>query len=89
MNLVQLLNVESGKVIAKLEKDIDDHLKRDYPDSFREKRLQFEKKQWKFTMELEQRREKKQLKFTNQKLSTATDNNVKNKTKTQTTRQII
>ena len=44
MNLVQLLNVESGKVIAKLEKDIDDHLKKDYPDSFREKRLQIQKK---------------------------------------------
>ena len=44
MNLVQLLNVESGKVIAKLEKDLDDHLKRDYPDSFREKRLQIQKK---------------------------------------------
>ena len=40
MNLVQLLNVESGKVIAKLENDRDDHLKKDYPDSFREKRLQ-------------------------------------------------
>ena len=39
MNLVQLLNVESGQVIAKLEKDIDAHLKRDYPDSFREQRL--------------------------------------------------
>ena len=44
MNLVLLLNVESGKVIAKLEKDIDDHLKKDYPDSFREKRLQIQKK---------------------------------------------
>ena len=39
MNLVQLLNMESGQVIAKLEKDIDAHLKRDYPDSFREQRL--------------------------------------------------
>ena len=39
MNLVQLLNVESGQVIVKLEKDIDAHLKRDYPDSFREQRL--------------------------------------------------
>ena len=54
-----LLNVELGKVIDKLEKNIDDHLKRDYPDSFREK------KQWKLTMELEQRREKKWLKFKN------------------------
>ena len=82
MNLVQLLNVELGKVIAKLEKDIDDHLKRDYPESFREKHLQFEKKPWKFTMELEQRHEKKWLKFKNQKLRTATGNNgVKNKTK--------
>ena len=49
MNLVELLNVESGKVIAKLEKDIDDHLKKDYPDSFREKRLQIQKKQWKLS----------------------------------------
>ena len=39
MNLVQLLNVESGQVIAKLEKDIDAYIKRDYPDSFREQRL--------------------------------------------------
>ena len=31
MNLVQLLNVESGKAIAKLEKDIDDHLKKILP----------------------------------------------------------
>ena len=38
-NLVQLLNVESGKVIAKLEKDIDYHLKRHYSDSFREKHV--------------------------------------------------
>ena len=37
MSLVQLLNVESHKVIAKFEKDLDDHLKRDYPDNFREK----------------------------------------------------
>ena len=37
MSLVQLLNVESHKVIAKSEKDLDDHLKRDYPDNFREK----------------------------------------------------
>ena len=82
MNLVRLLNVESGKVIAKLEKNIDDNLKRDYPDSFREKCLQFAKKQWKLTRELEQRREKKWLKFKNQKLRTATDNNgVKNKKK--------
>ena len=77
-----LLNVESGKVIDKLEKNIDDHLKRDYPDSFREKRLQFKKKQWKLTKELEQRREKKWLKFKNRKLRTATDNSgVKNETK--------
>ena len=52
-------------MIAKLEKNIDCHLKSDYPHSFREKRLQFEKKQWKLTMELEQRREKKWLKFKN------------------------
>ena len=79
---MQLLNVESGKVIAKLEKNIDENLKRDYPDSFREKCLQFEKKQWKLTREFEQRREKKWLKFKNQKLRTATDNNgVKNKKK--------
>ena len=44
MNLGQLLNVESGKVIAKLKKDIDDHLKKDYPDNFKEKRLQIQKK---------------------------------------------
>ena len=43
MNMVQHLNVELGKVIAKLEKDIDDHLKKDYPDSFLEKHLQFQK----------------------------------------------
>ena len=59
MNLVQLSNVESGKVIAKLDKDIDNHHKRDYADSFGEKRLQFQKKQGKLTKELEQRREKK------------------------------
>ena len=46
-------------MIAKLEKDIDDHLRKDYPDSFRGKRLQIQKKQWKLTRELEQRREKK------------------------------
>ena len=40
MNLVQLLNVESGKVTAKLEKDLDDYLIIDCPDSFGEKRLQ-------------------------------------------------
>ena len=57
-NLVQLLNVESGKVIAKLEKNIDDHLKKDYPDSFIEKSLQIWKKQCKITKELEQRRQK-------------------------------
>ena len=80
MNLVQLLNVESGKVIAKLEKDIDDHLKKDYPDSFREKRLEIQKKQCKLTRELEQRREKKWLKFKKRKLRTAINNNgVKNK----------
>ena len=44
INLVQLLNADTGKVIAKFEKNIDEHLKRDYPDSFREKRLQSEKK---------------------------------------------
>ena len=82
MNLVQLLNVESGKVIAKLEKDIDDHLIRDYPDSFREKRLQIQMKQWKLTKELEQRREKKWFKFKKQKLRAAIDNNgMKNKIK--------
>ena len=82
MNLVQILNVESGKVIAKLEKDIDDHLKRHYPDSFREKSLQVQKKQWKLTKKLEQRREKKWLNFKRQKLRTAIDNNgVKNKIK--------
>ena len=43
MNMVQHLNVELGKVIAKLEKDIDDHLKKDYPYSFLEKHLQFQK----------------------------------------------
>ena len=48
MNLVQLSNVESGKVIAKLEKDVDNHHKRDYADSFGEKRLQFQKKQGNF-----------------------------------------
>ena len=46
-------------MIAKLEKDIDDHLRKDYPDIFRGKRLQIQKKQWKLTRELEQRREKK------------------------------
>ena len=82
MNLVQLLNAESGKAIAKLEKDIGDHLKKYYPDSFREKRLQIQKRQWKLGKELEQRRKKKWLKFKNQKLGTAIDNNgVKNKTK--------
>ena len=73
INLVQLLNADMGKVIAKLEKNIDEHLKRDYPDSFRDKRLQFEKKQWKLTMELEQRHDKKWLEFKNEKLRTATD----------------
>ena len=51
--------MESGKVIAKLEKDIDDHLQKDYPDSFREKSLQIQKRQWKLKRELEHRREKK------------------------------
>ena len=60
--------MESGKVVAKLEKDINDHLKRDYPDSFREKRLQIQKKQWKLTKEMELKREKKWLKFKNQKI---------------------
>ena len=63
MNLVQLLNVESGKVIAKLEKDFDDHFKTCYKNSFREKRLEIQKKQWKFTKELEQRHELKWLNF--------------------------
>ena len=58
INLVQLLNVESNKVIVKLEKNIDDHLKKDYPESFIEKSLQIQKKQWKLTNELEQRRQK-------------------------------
>ena len=79
-NLVQLLNVESGKVMAELEKDIDDHLKKDYTDSFREKHLQIQKKHWKLTRVLEQRREKKWLKFKSQKLRTSINNNgVKNK----------
>ena len=51
---MQHLNVESGK----LEKNIDDHLKKDYPDSFIEKGLQIHKKQLRLTMELEQRRQK-------------------------------
>ena len=55
-------------MVAKLEKDINDHLKRDYPDSFREKRLQIQKKQWKLTKEMELKREKKWLKFKNQKI---------------------
>ena len=77
---MQLLNAESGKVIAKLEKDIIyDHLKKDCPDSFREKRLHIQKKQCKLTRELEQRRDKKWLKFKSQKLRTAIINNgVKN-----------
>ena len=58
INLVQLLNAESNKVIVKLEKNIDDHLKKDYPESFIEKSLQIQKKQWKLTNELEQRRQK-------------------------------
>ena len=62
-------------MIAKLEKYIDDHLRKDYPDSFRGKRLQIQKKQWKLTRELEQRGEKKWLKFKNQKLRTAINNN--------------
>ena len=60
--------MESGKVVVKLEKDINDHLKRDYPDSFREKRLQIQKKQWKLTKEMELKREKKWLKFKNRKI---------------------
>ena len=77
---MQLLNAESGKVIAKLGKDIIyGHLKKDYPDSFREKRLHIHKKQCKLTRELEQRRDKKWLKFKSQKLRTAIINNgVKN-----------
>ena len=55
-------------MVAKLEKDINDHLKRDYPDIFREKRLQIQKKQWKLTKEMELKREKKWLKFKNQKI---------------------
>ena len=82
MNLVQLLTVESGKEISKLQKDTDNHLKRDYPEIFRKKRLQIQKKQWKPTNEVEQRHEKKWLKFKKQELRTAIDNNgVKNKTK--------
>ena len=42
---MQILNVESNKDIAKLEKNIDDHLKKDYPDSFKEIRLQIQKKE--------------------------------------------
>ena len=54
--------------------------KKDYPDSFIEKHLQIQKKQWKLTRQLEQRREKKWLKFKSQKLRTAINNNgVKNK----------
>ena len=45
-------------MIAKLEKDIDNHLKKDYPDSSREKCSQIQKEQWKLTRELEQRHEK-------------------------------
>ena len=82
MNLVQLLNVELHKMIAKLKKDLDDHLKRDYPDSFRKNHLQTQKKQWKVTKELEQKHEKKLLKFKKQKLQTAINNNgMKNNTK--------
>ena len=82
MNLVQLLTVESGKEISKLQKDTDNHLKRDYPEIFRKKRLQIQKKQWKPTNEVEQRHETKLLKFKKQELRTAIDNNgVKNKTK--------
>ena len=56
--------------------------KKYYPDSFREKRLKIQKRQWKLGKELEQRRKKKWLKFKHQKLGTAIDNNgVKNKTK--------
>ena len=49
VNLVQFLNVESGKVIEKLEKNNDGHLKKYY----REKPLQIQKKQWKLTRELD------------------------------------
>ena len=42
---MQILNVESNKEIAKLEKNIDHHLKKDYPDSFKEIRLQIQKKE--------------------------------------------
>ena len=50
--------MESGKVLTKLEKNIDDHLKKDNPDSFIEKILQIQKKLWKLTREVEQRRQK-------------------------------
>ena len=40
MILVQLLHVESSNVTAKLENDLEDHLKRDYPDRLSEKRFQ-------------------------------------------------
>ena len=63
MNLVQLLHVESSKVIAKLEKDLDNHLKKDHPNSLREKRLQIPQKRWKLTKELEKRLEKKWVKL--------------------------
>ena len=49
----------SEEKITKLEKDIDDHLKRDYPDSFREKLLQIRGKLWKLKKEIEQRCKKK------------------------------
>ena len=42
---MQILNVESNKEIAKLEKNKDYHLKKDYPDSFKEIRLQIQKKE--------------------------------------------
>ena len=45
-------------MIAKLEKNIDDHLKKDNPDSFIEKILQIQKKLWKLTSEIEQSRQK-------------------------------
>ena len=74
------MNLESGKLIGKPENDLDDHLKRDHPDSFREKHLQIQTLEP--IKELEQRSEKKRFIFKKQKLKTANNKNgVKNKRK--------
>ena len=57
-NLVKLLLAESSKVVEKVELNIDQELKRVYPNSYEAERLQLNEKHQKFQKSLDKRRAK-------------------------------